>query len=537
MVARSVLRSWLVGGALVSLAACGGGYGDGVSQNIVSQGTVTVSTTAGQVRLSLQQSTSINEGGGALAVTLTPTISNPGVINGRLSASGGTATAGQDFTSPQFTAFDPSVAFRFSGDSVPRTVTINITDDAVDEPDETFNLTLTVTDANNNTATSVITITIVDNDNSPSGSSATPASTAPATTYGAKPVRSTSANAATAAGLSSAPSGATVFATSYVKANGVDTSADAMLGAAVAVASSNGKITTAVGAPAQDGNVGSVYVYTTPMAGRAAPAAVRITPPVAQAMRFGYAVQLSRDGNTLAVGAPDEGNNQRGIADYPDAPNSDAANSGAVFIYTRSNGVWSNTPVYVKAMDVDAQDAFGSAIALSAGGDVLVIGAPGQDSPTGQIDDFTNAAVDSGAVYVATNRQGAWSLLNGILKATLVGDGARFGASVAVAPRGAAIAVGAPYEDDDSPTGEVEANAGAAYLFATPHLKSGADLAIDQVLRFKAANGGAEDLFGKSVSLGVDGKVLTVGARLGTAVVLSVDGQTLLVGSPPDSGQ
>jgi hypothetical protein len=233
------------------------------------------------------------------------------------------------------------------------------------------------------------------------------------------------------------------------------------------------------------------------------------------------------------VSAPDEASNQSGIGAYPAVPSSDAAKSGAVFIYSRLGGAWSNKPVYVKAMDVDAQDAFGSAIALSAGGDVLVVGAPGQDSPTREADDVTNGAVDSGAVYVSILKQGTWSMLNRVLKAPRIGSGDRFGSAVAVAPRGLAIAVGAPYEDDDA--ADTKDDSGAAYLFTPSGLKAGGDLVIDQTLRFRAANGGAGDLFGKSVTLGMDGKVLTVGARLGTAVALSIDGKTLLVGTPVEA--
>jgi hypothetical protein len=326
-----------------------------------------------------------------------------------------------------------------------------------------------------------------------------------------------------------AMTGTSALAMNYLKAS--DTDADAMLGSSVAVATSNGKIIAAVGAPAENGNVGGVYVFTAPASGDAPPAAIRITPPIPQAMRFGYAVQLSRDGNTLAVGAPDESNGQSGVGSYPDMPNSDAPNSGAVFLYSRTNGAWSQTPVYVKASDVDAQDAFGSAIALSAGGDVLVVGAPGQDSPTSQSDDVTNSAVDSGAVYISVLKQGAWNMLNGILKATRVSSGDKFGSAVAVAPRGLTIAVGAPYEDGIAISGDIKPNSGAAYLFTPSNLKNGADLLIEQTLHFKAANSSAEDLFGKSVALGMEGKVLTVSARYGTAVALSVDGNTLLVGA------
>jgi hypothetical protein len=437
-------------------------------------------------------------------------------------ASGGTATNGADY------AFVGATTVTFAdGDTADKSLMLAVINDTVDEPDENFNLTVNAGDgASGNIVTFALTIT--DDD---AGPASAPSGMAPATSdQSMDQLRSSLSRGARTPSSQGAVTGASALAMNYLKVS--EASADAMLGSSVAVATANGKIIAAVGAPAENGNVGGVYVFTAPTSGDAPPSAIRITPPIAQAMRFGYAVQLSRDGNTLAVGAPDESNNQSGVGSYPDMPNSDAPNSGAVFLYSRTNGAWSPSPVYVKAIDVDAQDAFGASIALSPGGDVLVVGAPGQDGPTSQIDDVTNAAVDSGAAYVGVLKQGAWSMLNGILKATRVNSGDRFGSAVAVAPRGLTIAVGAPYEDGIAISGDIEPNSGAAYLFTPSNLKSSTDLLVEQTLHFKAANGGAEDLFGKSVALGMEGKVLTVSARFGTAVALSVDGHTLLVGAP-----
>jgi len=151
---------------------------------------------------------------------------------------------------------------------------------------------------------------------------------------------------------------ASVLAEGYVKAS--DTAAGARLGSAVAV-SGDGK-TFAIGAPFTNGEVGSIYVYTAQTTGSAfTPHPVKISAPSAQAMRFGFALALSEDGNTLAVGAPYEGDDQSGVGTYPVTPNDNAPKSGAVFVYSRVGGLWSATPVYIKSSDADAGDEFGHA--------------------------------------------------------------------------------------------------------------------------------------------------------------------------------
>jgi len=52
--------------------------------------------------------------------------------------------------------------------------------------------------------------------------------------------------------------------------------------------------------------------------------------------------------------------------------------------------------VYIKAIDCDTDDQFGTAVALKD--TVIVVGAPGQDSPTRG--STTNDAVDSGAAFL-----------------------------------------------------------------------------------------------------------------------------------------
>ena len=48
-------------------------------------------------------------------------------------------------------------------------------------------------------------------------------------------------------------------------------------------------------------------------------------------------------------------------------------NAGAVYVFTRSGGVWTQQ-AYLKASNTDAWDGFGNSVAIE--GDTLVVGAP-----------------------------------------------------------------------------------------------------------------------------------------------------------------
>ncbi|WP_293257488.1 hypothetical protein [Nannocystis sp.] len=91
---------------------------------------------------------------------------------------------------------------------------------------------------------------------------------------------------------------------------------------------------------------------------------------------FGISVALSADGRTLAVGAKYEDSGASGIDG--DQTDDTAKDAGAVYVYGRDEmNVW--TPqAYIKAPNAGAGGNFGSAVALSADGRTLAIGAPGE---------------------------------------------------------------------------------------------------------------------------------------------------------------
>jgi hypothetical protein len=79
---------------------------------------------------------------------------------------------------------------------------------------------------------------------------------------------------------------------------------------------------------------------------------------------FGFSVSLSGDGNTAAVGAPQ-----------------DSGNTGAAFLFTRSGSLW--TPTQAKIGGPGPNDVFGSGVALASDGQTMAVGAPGDSTGIG----------------------------------------------------------------------------------------------------------------------------------------------------------
>ena len=94
---------------------------------------------------------------------------------------------------------------------------------------------------------------------------------------------------------------------------------------------------------------------------------------------FGYSVALSADGNTALVGAIGR-----------------SSITGAAYVFTRSNGVYSQTATLDRHAGGASYDYFGYSVALSADGNTALVGAYGRSSYTG-------------AAYVFTRSSGVYS--------------------------------------------------------------------------------------------------------------------------------
>lgn len=194
-------------------------------------------------------------------------------------------------------------------------------------------------------------------------------------------------------------------------------------------------------------NSGAVYVFSRSGTNWSQQAFVKAS-NTAENARFGSNVDLSDDGNTLAVGATYEG--WTSVA---------SVGAGAVYVFVRSGTTWSEQ-AYLKASNTDDNDRFGWGVALAGNGDTLAVGAYLEDS----------VATNSGAVYLFNRSGTSWSQ-QAYLKAPNAEQDDSFGLSVALAADGNTLAVGAHLEgssatgiggdqaDNSSP------DSGAVYLY------------------------------------------------------------------------
>ena len=235
---------------------------------------------------------------------------------------------------------------------------------------------------------------------------------------------------------------------------------------------------------------------------------------------FGESVSLSGDGYTLAVGALGEDSNATGVStDGSGESDNSAGDAGAVYVFNRSGGAWTQQ-AYVKASNTGGGDWFGESVSLSSDdGNTLAVGAWREDSnATGVSTDGSgegdNSADKAGAVYVFSRSISTWTQ-QAYVKAANTDADDRFGRSVSLGGNGNTLAVGAISEGSNasgiSTDGSGEGDnsvldAGAVYVFS----RSGSTWT--QQAYVKASNTGANDGFGRPVSLGGNGNTLAVGA-------------------------
>lgn len=198
----------------------------------------------------------------------------------------------------------------------------------------------------------------------------------------------------------------------YVKAS--NTASNDQFGLALAL-SSDGS-TLVVGAPLEDsGSVGSingdqadntrsasgaVYAYGLQGALWTQIAYIKASNTATNAS-FGSAVAVSSNGQQLAIGAPLESNSGLGFGGNAFEDDASAALSGAVYMLDRVGNAW-QIRRYVKASNANAQDQFGHALALSADGGTLAVGARNEDSAATGLGGNPNdaSASSAGAVYL-----------------------------------------------------------------------------------------------------------------------------------------
>jgi hypothetical protein len=150
-------------------------------------------------------------------------------------------------------------------------------------------------------------------------------------------------------------------------------------------------------------------------------------------------VELSLDGNTLAVAAPFEASNASGV-NGNQSDNSFQSGDGAVYVYRKVGGHWKQE-AYLKSPDNLQWRVFGGdsenqrAMALSSDGSVLVVGATESVTQHSAGDDYVGEVV---TFTRASN--GTWSVAN-TLYAPAPFNGDQFGLSVDLSGDGKTLKV------------------------------------------------------------------------------------------------
>jgi hypothetical protein len=271
---------------------------------------------------------------------------------------------------------------------------------------------------------------------------------------------------------------------------------------------------------------GAVYVFRRSNGNWSQEAYIKASNPDALD-RFGQRVAL--DGDVLAVTAGGEDSAASGV--NADESDNDAAESGAVYIFRRTNGNWVQE-AYVKPQNPDTTDQFGWSLDVSA--DTVVVGAPEEDSSATGIDgDGTNdLAQNSGAAYVFRHDGQSW-VQEAYIKASNAEFGDFFGRSVAIDAD--TIVVAASGEDsassgvDGDQTNNGIGGSGAAYVFTR------VGTTWTQAAYLKASNPGGDDKLGWRNELSISGDMIAVAASLEDSNATDINGDQL-DNSAADSG-
>ncbi len=177
-------------------------------------------------------------------------------------------------------------------------------------------------------------------------------------------------------------------------------------------------------------------------------------------------ISLSNDGNTLAIAALSENSSDRNNQN-----DNIAIDSGAVYIFTRNNALWSQQD-YIKAENIHINANFGSSLELNSNGNTLAIGAPKEKSSAkGYNGNQVNAEFESGAAYLfIRDANNKWNQ-KAYLKANNPDISDLFGRAVSLSGDASILAVGAPIEKGDAtgingtPNNNDNGNNGATYLY------------------------------------------------------------------------
>jgi len=193
----------------------------------------------------------------------------------------------------------------------------------------------------------------------------------------------------------------------------------------------------------------------------------------------GYAISLSDDGNRLAIGAPNNGLVENVGSNY-----------GQVRVYENQSGNWAQI-----GNDIDGEDPednSGFSVSLNQNGTIVAIGAPNN----------TNTIQGAGHVRVYSYDSNNWVQIGEDIDGEALND--KFGGAVSLNNQGNILAIGAL---DNNGIGHVRVFENLANTWS----QIGNDIDGEAI----------DDEFGISVSLNADGTILAAGARYNSGFTLN----------------
>jgi hypothetical protein len=212
------------------------------------------------------------------------------------------------------------------------------------------------------------------------------------------------------------------------------------------------------------------------------------TDTIGSLVEQGIAVSLSNDGNTAIVGGP-----------------VDNLGSGAAWVFTRVNGMWSEQAKLAATDAIGRQPDQGYSASLSGDGNTAIVGGPNDNSSLG-------------AVWVYTRSGSVWSQQTKLVATDVVGNNIFQGHAAALSRDGNTAIVGG-YGDNDF--------GGAAWIFT----RSGSVWTEQAKLVATDTVGPYPTQQGFSVSLSSDGSTAIIGgindnSSVGAAWVFARSGST-----------
>jgi hypothetical protein len=187
--------------------------------------------------------------------------------------------------------------------------------------------------------------------------------------------------------------------------------------------------TAIVGGPSDNSNAGAAWVYSRNGNVWTQQGSKLVGPGAVGNAYQGISVALSADGNTAIVGGP-----------------FDNSNIGAMWVHTRSNGIWSSEGNKLVGAGAIGGAVQGISVALSADGNTAIVGG-------------SNDSSNAGATWVYTRSNGIWAPDGSKLVGTGAIENAEQGYSVALSDDGTTAIVGGL--NDNS-------GAGAMWVFVQP---------------------------------------------------------------------